>query len=51
VFEILPPIQAGLKRATFMALLEDAVEGATARLVAERRPLKEGEIARPFSHG
>jgi 1-acyl-sn-glycerol-3-phosphate acyltransferase len=51
VFEILPPIQAGLKRATFMALLEDAVEGATARLVAERRPLKEGEIARPLSHG
>jgi 1-acyl-sn-glycerol-3-phosphate acyltransferase len=35
VFEILPPIQAGLKRATFMALLEDAVEGASARLLGE----------------
>jgi 1-acyl-sn-glycerol-3-phosphate acyltransferase len=35
VFEILPPIQAGLKRATFMALLEDAVEGASARLLTD----------------
>lgn len=35
VFEILPPIQAGLKRATFMAMLEDAVEEASARLLAE----------------
>ncbi len=33
VFEILPPIQAGLKRATFMALLEDAVEEASGRLI------------------
>jgi len=35
VFEILPPIQAGLKRATFMALLEDTVEAASARLMTE----------------
>ena len=35
VFEILPPIQAGLKRATFMALLEDSIEVASARLAAE----------------
>ncbi len=35
VFEILPPIQAGLKRATFMALLEDAVEEASGRLFRE----------------
>ncbi len=35
VFEILPPIQAGLKRATFMAILEDAIETASARLIAE----------------
>ena len=33
VFQILPPIQAGLKRATFMALLEDKVEEASARLL------------------
>ena len=33
VFEFLPPIQSGLKRATFMAMLEDAVEGASARLL------------------
>jgi len=35
VFEILPPIQPGLKRATFMALLEDAIETASARLLAD----------------
>jgi 1-acyl-sn-glycerol-3-phosphate acyltransferase len=35
VFEFLPPIQAGLKRATFMAMLEDAVEEASNRLLAE----------------
>ena len=35
VFEFLPPIQAGLKRATFMAILEDRIEAATSRLVAE----------------
>jgi 1-acyl-sn-glycerol-3-phosphate acyltransferase len=33
VFEILPPIQKGLKRATFMAVLEDAIEGASTRLL------------------
>jgi 1-acyl-sn-glycerol-3-phosphate acyltransferase len=38
VFEVLPPIRAGLKRATFMALLEDAVEEASARLLAARPP-------------
>jgi 1-acyl-sn-glycerol-3-phosphate acyltransferase len=37
VFEFLPAIQSGLKRATFMALLEDAVEEATARLTAAPR--------------
>ena len=36
VFEFLPPIQPGLKRATFMALLEDAVEGASTRLLGDR---------------
>jgi 1-acyl-sn-glycerol-3-phosphate acyltransferase len=35
VFEILPPIPAGLKRATFMAMLEDAVEEASMRLLTE----------------
>jgi len=35
VFDILPPIPAGLKRATFMALLEDAIEAASARLLSE----------------
>jgi 1-acyl-sn-glycerol-3-phosphate acyltransferase len=35
VFEILPPIQPGLKRAAFMALLEDAIEGASTRLLSE----------------
>jgi 1-acyl-sn-glycerol-3-phosphate acyltransferase len=39
VFEILPPIQAGLKRATFMAILEDAVETASTRLIAETGPV------------
>ena len=37
VFEFLPAIPARLKRATFMALLEDTVEEASARLVAEAR--------------
>lgn len=35
VFEFLPAIPAGLKRATFMAMLEDAVEDASNRLMAE----------------
>ncbi len=35
VFEILPPIQSGLKRATFMALVEDAIEEASTRLLSE----------------
>ena len=43
VFEFLPPIPPGLKRATFMAMLEDAVEDASTRLVAEAR----GVAARP----
>jgi 1-acyl-sn-glycerol-3-phosphate acyltransferase len=38
VFEFLPPIQAGLKRATFMAILEDRIEAATARLLGEADP-------------
>lgn len=35
VFEILPPIEAGLKRAQFMKLLEERIEGATERLLEE----------------
>jgi 1-acyl-sn-glycerol-3-phosphate acyltransferase len=35
VFEILPPIPAGLKRASFMAVLEDRVEAASALLTRE----------------
>jgi 1-acyl-sn-glycerol-3-phosphate acyltransferase len=35
VFEFLPPIPPGLKRAAFMARLEEAVETASNRLVAE----------------
>ena len=35
VFEFLPPIPPGLKRAEFMARLEEAVETASNRLVAE----------------
>lgn len=41
VFEFLPPIPAGLKRASFMAVLEERIETATARLIAE------GALARP----
>lgn len=37
VFELLEPIPAGLKRAEFMRTLEERVETATARLVAEGR--------------
>jgi 1-acyl-sn-glycerol-3-phosphate acyltransferase len=37
VIEILPDIPPGLKRAEFMRRLEDAIEGATARLEAEAR--------------
>lgn len=35
VFELLEPIPAGLKRAEFMRTLEERIETATARLVAE----------------
>ncbi len=35
VFEYLPPIPAGLKRKEFMALLEERIETASGRLVAE----------------
>ncbi|HMB76842.1 MAG TPA: lysophospholipid acyltransferase family protein [Kiloniellaceae bacterium] len=37
VFEILPPMPAGLPRKTFMTDLEAAIEGRTAALVAEGR--------------
>lgn len=37
VFELLEPIPSGLKRAEFMRQLEDRIETATARLVAEGR--------------
>jgi 1-acyl-sn-glycerol-3-phosphate acyltransferase len=32
VYELLPPIPAGLKRGVFMAALESAIEGAGDRL-------------------
>ena len=35
VYEFLPPIPAGLKRASFMAVLEDRIEEATGRLLTE----------------
>ena len=35
VYEFLPAIPAGLKRASFMAVLEDRIETASARLLAE----------------
>ncbi len=34
VFEFLPPVPAGLKRASFMAVLEDVLEAGTDRLLA-----------------
>jgi 1-acyl-sn-glycerol-3-phosphate acyltransferase len=37
VFELLDPIPAGLKRAEFMRTLQERIETATARLVAEGR--------------
>lgn len=37
VFEVLPPIEAGLDRETFTQRLHDALEPATRRLVAEGR--------------
>ena len=37
VFELLEPIPAGQKRAEFMRQLEERIETATARLVAEGR--------------
>jgi 1-acyl-sn-glycerol-3-phosphate acyltransferase len=37
VFEILPPIEPGLDRDTFMARLQQALQPATERLVAEGR--------------
>ena len=39
VFEFLPPIPAGLKRASFMAVLEERIETASARLLAEGGPI------------
>jgi 1-acyl-sn-glycerol-3-phosphate acyltransferase len=39
VIEFLPPIPPGLKRAEFMRTLEDKIETATARLVAEGREI------------
>jgi 1-acyl-sn-glycerol-3-phosphate acyltransferase len=36
VFEFLPPIPAGLKRAEFMTRLEEVIETASERLVAEK---------------
>jgi 1-acyl-sn-glycerol-3-phosphate acyltransferase len=39
VVEFLEPIPAGLKRAEFMRLLEERIETATAKLVAEGRQL------------
>jgi 1-acyl-sn-glycerol-3-phosphate acyltransferase len=41
VVEFLPPIPAGLKRAAFMERLEESIETATARLLAEGRNLLE----------
>jgi len=38
VFELLEPIPAGLKRGEFMRTLQERVETATARLIAEARP-------------
>jgi 1-acyl-sn-glycerol-3-phosphate acyltransferase len=39
VYEFLPAIPAGLKRAEFMALLEERIEGASNQLLtAEARP-------------
>lgn len=35
VYELLEPIPPGMKRASFMALLEDRIEGGTQRLLAE----------------
>lgn len=40
VFEFLPPIPAGLKRASFMAVLEERIEIASARLIAEAAPAR-----------
>lgn len=39
VLEYLEPIPAGLKRAEFMRILEERIEGATTRLVAEGQAL------------
>ena len=36
VFEFLPPIPPGMKRASFMAVLEDTIEAASNRLIAEQ---------------
>jgi len=37
IFEVLPPIEPGLKRAEFTQKLKDALDPATVRLVAEGR--------------
>ncbi len=43
VFEILPPIEPGLKRAEFTQKLKDALDPATVRLVAEGRAAQGGK--------
>ena len=43
VLEFLEPIPAGMKRAEFMRILEERIETATAKLVAEGRELLEQE--------
>jgi 1-acyl-sn-glycerol-3-phosphate acyltransferase len=47
VFEVLKPIQPGLDRRAFMKKLKDALEPATARLVAEGRAAQ-GKRAEPI---
>ena len=43
IVEFLPEIPAGLRRAEFMSSLQDRLETATARLVAEGRAMLERE--------
>jgi len=46
VIEFLPPIPPGLKRREFMKRLEDAIEGASGRLIDEGRTLLERRNSR-----
>ena len=48
VVEILDPIPPGLAKAAFMSRLEDAIEGASARLLAEAKT-KEPDIGHPVN--